>query len=312
MIDCVLKNGKIGIDFLECKLCKYVGKKLTNHIKLHHFMTKREYEALHGATTCSKTHDTYVKVGAVNANWIERKKAAGEDLTEYKRKMGAAVSKSIMSNHLERERRSEQMAKNNRTPEARYKASETAKITSARPEVLARRTEALRKWRNENWEEFYNKCFLTMSNVPIRVTIPERVLQNVLDNTPYEFTYGQIVKSDIFKSLNKSCRRQVDFANVDCNLYVEFDGNHHFMRRHDQTQEQHEIVKKKDAALDQVVIDRGWTLIRISYDQFVYAKKSSVTPSHFKESCLKRLFELLQNPTPGVHHIGEAYTPLTT
>jgi hypothetical protein len=42
----------------------------------------------------------YEAVAQDNGNWIEKAKARGEDLTEYKQKMGEAVRESIMSNPM--------------------------------------------------------------------------------------------------------------------------------------------------------------------------------------------------------------------
>jgi len=54
--------------------------------------------------------------------------------------------------------------------------------------------------------------------------------------------------------------------------------------------------------LDAHVEAHGWTLVRISYDQFSYKDGG-----RFSEACLRKLFELLLAPVPGVHRIGEAY-----
>lgn len=273
--------------------------KITQHVKTKHDLTKIEYEENYGPVKCTATTQNYSRSGSHNGDWIRRKKAAGEDLTEYIKKMGEAVSRSIMNNPEERLRRAEMMSSVNRTPEAREKSSRTAKITSARPDIIERRTATLRKWRNENWEDFYEKCVKRFSFSEYRMSNPELNLQNILESIEgYNFTWSQIVKSDAFE--NKSKRKQVDFGDKNLRVYVEFDGIHHFKCL--KSREEFERNRRNDAVLDEHVEKHAWTLIRISYDQ--YDPKCTLS---FKESCLRRLYDILKDPTPGVHRIGDSY-----
>lgn len=297
-------DGVEGTDYIECKLCKFAALKITQHVKIKHNLSKEEYEVSHGPVKCTATTQNYSRSGSQNGDWIKRKKEAGEDLSGYIAKMGAAVSRSIMSNSEERTRRADVMAGLNRTPEARERSSRAAKITSARSEIQEQRATALANWRKNNFEEFYETCFKAMLNSPIKVSKPERVLREFL---PPGFSYGYIVKSERLRHINKSCRKQVDFADPDRNIYIEMDGHHHFMVKFNETLDSLELIKEKDRILDRLIVERGGTLIRISYDQFSYKGGG-----HFTEPCLRRLYDILQDPQPGVHCIGDAYNGVNT
>lgn len=284
---------------MECRLCKFAALKITQHVRTKHNITKEEYETNHGPVKCTSTLEAYSRVNKHNGDWINRKKEQGVDLTDYVKKMGVAVSRSIMSNPDERARRAANMISINKTDEARQKSSITAKTTSARPEIIEKRTMVLRKWRNENWETFYEKCIKKLNFSEYRMSNPEICLRNVLSQVDgYNFTWSQLVKSDTFD--NKSKRKQVDFGDKKLRVYVEFDGIHHF--KCFKIREDFEKGRRNDIALDEHVEKHGWTLIRISYDQ--YDPKCELS---FKKTCLQRLHHILQNPTPGVHRIGDAY-----
>lgn len=292
-------GGVEGIDYVECKLCKFAALKITQHVKTKHNLTKEEYEEKYGVVKCESTTKKYSTSGSQNGGWISRKKEQGEDLSGYFAKMGAAVSRSIMSDPKERNRRAQIMGSLNKTSEARERSTITAKKTSTRPEILEQRTIVLREWRKNNFEEFYETCFKAMINSPIKVSKPEKVLRAFL---PPGFSYGYIIKSERLKHINKSCRKQVDFADPNRNIYIEVDGHHHFMVKFNETPETLELIKEKDRILDSLIVERGGTLIRISYDQFSYKNGG-----YFSEPCLRRLYDILQDPQPGVHRIGEAY-----
>lgn len=262
-------------------------------------MERSEYEEKYGLLKCSKSLEKIKIAAKNNGDWINRKKEVGEDLSEYKSKMGAAVSQSIMSNPDERLRRAGLMGQLNKRDSARKRSSDTAKITSARPEILENRAKQLKNWRDENPEEFYDICFLKMINAPVNHTKPEKILYDLL---PKNFTYGQIIKSDKFKKINKSGRKQLDFGNEEKTIYIEFDGHHHFMVKFNETEETLKLIQEKDRIVNEIINERKLTLIRISYDQFSYKKKG-----YFKSECLERLNEILDNPIHGVHYIGTAY-----
>jgi very-short-patch-repair endonuclease len=179
----------------------------------------------------------------------------------------------------------------------RKKASETAIKTSARKDIQENRAANLKKWRDQNPDEFYDKCTSKMSNC--WRSKPEMMLFDVLkDIEEYRFKQNQIVKSDKFPT--KSKRKQIDIGDKSKRTYIEFDGELHFKQT---GLNQLDTVQEKDRLLDEHIIKHGWTLIRVGYDQFSYRKSDY----GFKKECLERVFEILDNPTPGVHRIGAVY-----
>jgi hypothetical protein len=265
-------------------------------VNSRHNISKEKYVQKFGPIQAMNFSKRRSEIGKINGNWIERKKVAGEDLSEYKVKMGAAVKESIMSNPEERKRRSEQMAMNNRTSEAREKSRVTAKKTSARPEIMKARGERLEKWRNDNFDEFYEKCTKVMQST--WSSKPEKMLFNIVSDFNESFNRNQRLYDSLFSS--KSHRKQIDIMSHELNILIEFDGRVHFEPIYnDQVLRD---AQTRDRELDNVILKHGWTLIRISYDQFSYKGGGK-----FSDDCLKQLFDHLQDPKPGVHHIGEAY-----
>ena len=210
--------------------------------------------------------------------------------------MGKSVSTAIMSNPKERARRATQMVINNRTPQARDLSRNTAKKTSARPEIIAARAANLQRWRDENFDTFYEKCIMKMHST--WHSKPERILRELVQAFDPAFKGNQRLYSTRFTS--NSRRKQVDLMNEKTNVIVEFDGVYHF--KPIKGEEALQDARKRDNELEMAVVDNEMTLIRISYDQFTYKDGG-----HFSEHCLKWLFELLKDPKPGVHRIGNSY-----
>ena len=290
-----------GISWVACKLCKFKAKSLGKHLSSIHNISKAAYieKFPNASIKCSDTLKNYSRQNATNGQWITRSKLLGADLSDYREKMSKSVSSSVMSNPKERARRSEQMAANNKTLAARELSRNTAKKTSARPEILQARAKRLASWRENNFEEFYEKCIKTMHAT--WHSKPELALFELLKNySGYNFKLNQVVKSDNFET--KSKRKQIDIADKDARFYVEFDGIIHFESRVKGIEILNQ-TKKRDKTLDAHINDNQWTLVRISYDQFSYKDGGK-----FSEDCLKRLFDLLCKPTPGVHYIGASYS----
>jgi hypothetical protein len=285
---------------VACKICGFVGRRISIHVELEHGLSKEDYVSRFGVSTQSSNTREKVKAIARNSgDWINRRKAAGEDLTEYRKKMGEAVSASIMADLDERKRRAEQMAENNRTPEARKKSSETAKKTSARPEIMKARTEKLANWRDLHFDEFYKKCTSVMHNT--WHSKPEKNLFEILNNLQgFEFKFSQVVKSENFT--NKSKRKQVDVADKHARIYVEYDGILHFKNVFNVDSENNNTkrVQELDVQLERHIFAHNWTLIRISYDQ---TKRNG----SLREGCVKILLDFLKNPKPGIYLIGDLY-----
>lgn len=295
-------NSEPDVDYVECKLCKFAGCKITQHVKKVHGMGKDEYTAAHGPVIAGSSSQRYRSTK--NYDWINKAKNSGDDLAVYRQKMSASVRESIMSDPDERTRRSKLLGKLNKRDDFKERASRVAKITSTRPDILEARTRALSAWRAEHFDEFYEKCIVPfVFSDKTKQTRPEKVLRVILGKiNGYEFRYAQTLKSIRFATFNVSQRKQLDFGDKKLGVYIEFDGIHHFKQSHRMSAEQFADVQSKDEILDDLIVERGLTLIRISYDQFL-CKQGGI----FLQDCLSRLHELLRNPTPGVHRIGDVY-----
>lgn len=258
-----------------------------------HALSSSEYQKLGHIVKCTASTKRYSEQNQKNCDWITRAKMKGDDLTEYRAKMGKAVSEAILSDPQERARRAAQMSANNKTHEARLKSKNTAKVTSARPEILAQRTANLARWRETHFDEFYEKCLLAMHNS--WVSKPELALLEVVKNHPdYNFTRNQCVKSKNFTAISK--RKQVDIGDSDRRVYLEFDGILHFYSvRGDDI---YISTQRKDRELDEHILLHQWTLIRVSYDLW---------KNEFSNECLKKLFQLLDDPQSGVFCLGAKY-----
>ena len=98
----------------------------------------------------------------INGDWISRAKERGEDLTEYFEKLSCKISEGIMKSDSAREARRQNLSRLNKTQEFRERSSETAKKTSSRKDIQDKRSKQLAKWRENNPEEFYEKCTSVM------------------------------------------------------------------------------------------------------------------------------------------------------
>lgn len=287
-----------------CRICGQAHKSLAKHITGTHLLTKEAYIAQHGGPIkCEKTRLRYSEQNRVNSQWIVRAKAGGDDLSEYRAKMSAAVSAAIMANPEERARRAKTWAATNQTQEARDRASRTAKRTSARPEVQAQRAAKLKRWRDENPEKFVELLERFVSS-GCSISRPEVELSNILDrNFPNAdwahaalFTPLNDDSVSLLKTTNPSGRTQVDVISRRLQVVVEFDGIHHF--KPVKSQEVLERTIRKDRVKNSVISNEGFCLIRVSYDQWLQRGR-------FKGECVGRLYDLISDPVPGVHFIGE-------
>ena len=259
-----------------------------------HEMRPDEYREKHGPTKCEASFEAYSSQNKQNGDWIRRANESGEDLSGYKQKMGEAVSQAIMADPEERARRARLLGALNQTESFRQKSSETAKRTSTRPEILARRSEQLKRWRDTHFDEFYEKCVMKYLNA--WHSAPEEALVQLLIGVEgYRFKRSQRIRSETFPT--KSKFRQVDAGDKRLRVYVEYDGPLHFQKKFDN--QDLEEIQLKDRLLDEHIERHEWTLIRVSFDQWDGKK--------FRDGCLKQLFEELREPKAGVVRIGEAY-----
>lgn len=246
-------------------------------------------------------------------NWIDRAKENGDDLSEYRQRMGAAVSQSIMSNPEERARRSVQMAVNNQTPEAREKSRVTAKKTSQRQDILDQRTHNLANWREKHPDDFA-KC--TNAMLQTSVSSPELELFYIIDVLSSMKVICCDVKrqqriQDVSFTASKTHMFCVDITCIFQNVcvHIEIDGIHHFQqiasfdlnKRQRRDQEFENWINARNDVM----------LVRLSYDTWETRRwqenKEKMSRTFFSQPALEALFSLLKNPKPGVHCIGQAY-----
>lgn len=287
-----------GEDYIKCALCDFVGRSIKNHVKNKHGLSKDEYQQRHGSAICKKSQVRYSETE--NYNWVERAKENDPDkFEEWRSNLGEKISEGIMKTPSARRTRRKNMTKWNKSSEGRLVSSIAAQETSSRPEIQEQRAENLQRWRDENPEEFYKKCIVKMHSA--WKSKPETCLGSLLDTLyPGQFAKNQRFKSRTHIKTTKSSTRQIDLWDKKNKIVVEFDGVYHFKQiRKDQLLEN---VKKKDKELNTVLPSLGFTLIRISYDQFDYKQGGN-----FNANCIARMIELIERKEPGIYLIGEAY-----
>ena len=93
-----------------------------------------------------------------------------------------------------------------------------------------------------------------------------------------------------------------------CNEFS-YDGKIHFLPLFNEI-----ILQKnqiKDNEVDAHIKNHNWTLIRVSYDQFVYStkiiNKVKHDASYFKQECLDEIVRILNSNVPGIYKIGSTY-----
>lgn len=292
-------------DYIPCKICNESFKHLTNHLKRKHSLSTEEYlEKYPNSKLASESfYRMALERGRKNGDWINRAKENGKDLTEYYKKVGESVSESILSNPKERLRRSNLMKDMWENPDKakifKENQSKTAKITSARPEIQKVRAERLKRWRDKNPEEFYEKCTRAMHNT--WSSKPEKKLRAFAQSLNPNFKGNQQIKSVNHFFVNKTNSRQVDILDKDKKIILELDGPHHFKPIFGE-----EVLKRnqeKDLELDKYCLDKGFILIRISHTEYIY--KPSI--DNFKQSTLSKIQEILENNKPGIYKIGKEY-----
>jgi very-short-patch-repair endonuclease len=289
-----------GVDFVICNICNFHAQNLSIHLKKIHSLNKEKYI---GQTVSEKSHQAY---GDNHFQYLKHAKENNIDLTEYKGKVSKGVRSAILNNPDEIDRRSKLMSKINQSDFMRKKSSETAKKTSSRSEIIKIRSEQLNSWRKNNPQDFYNKCIHKMINS--WHSKPETKLFEFISNiNGFNFKRNQRVKSELFISSTKE--KQIDMCDKEKRIYIEFDGILHFLPKFGV--DVLESTKNKDKLLDLHIAKHNWILIRVSYDQFIYSTKSlnkaKQDTSYFKQECLNKIIEILNNKVPGIYKIGDVY-----
>ena len=288
----MLFRSNYGKSWVKCEICGFAARSLGKHLSSSHGLRKGGYllrfpEAL---IKCEDTSALYSEQNSLNGDWISRRKKNGESLKEYSEKMSEAVSKSIMNNEVERSRRSQQLAKNNRTLESRERSSRTARITSSRPEILQNRSENLRRWRDENPEKFE---LIVTRLLTTRISRPEKVLHDLLKD--FDLRRQVTVQHDSSPTTTKKLR--VDLGCLKRKILIEFDGPFHF--KPIMGLDRLEYRRRRDKSLENYAVENEMTLIRIAQSEWIKGR--------FRDSCMKEVIAILENPIPGIYYFGEEY-----
>ena len=305
-----IRHLEDGIDFVVCKICNEHCQKLIPHIKLFHKNVNVEkYAKKYGKMICEKSSKRYGDASKGRPSWQSVAKSAGIDISDKCKDMGEKISKTIMSNKNERKRRSKLIKKLHKTvlksDRVRKILSENAKKTSARLDIQEARAKVLKQWRDNNREEFFEKCTKNMllhrPKKPKWFSKPEKILFQILKVIPgFNFRFNQVVKCKSFSWESK--RKQVDIADKGNKIYVEFDGPFHFNEY--SNKEKLENTKYRDACLEKFIIENNLTLIRVSYDQFKDKKNKG---GIFNQDCLDTIFDIIKNKKIGIFKIGKKY-----
>lgn len=287
-----------NVDFVKCKLCSHKGLALYTHVKKHN-LTIEEYEETFGPGCCKNSLISIslrnsITQGKSNYRNKLKKEGKTEELKEFNKKVAVNVSETILSNEQERKRRSELLGSLNKTEQFRKKASETAIKTSARKDTQLKRSQQLKKWRDENPEEFYEKCLFQMHKFK---SLPEGKLFLICENLIPNLKRNQYIKRKIFSTLTN--KKQIDCLDIKQKIIIEFDGELHFFKKFEK--QNFENTQKHDNELNSLCDE--FCIIRVGYDQFSYRKSDY----GFKKECLDCLEFLIKQNKKGLYKLGEAY-----
>lgn len=261
------------MDYVKCRLCTYKARTLIKHLKRQHSLSKDEYGYEVVATACLKKQS---EAGKING--------AGH---------GEAKSKGIMASDSARSARSKNLASINKRQERCEQSSEVAKQTSSRQDILGARAEKLARWRKSNPDDFYKKCTSIM--IGMLQSKPEKKLFEQLSAFIPNLKRNQRIYSINFSTL--SHRRQIDMLDKEQKLVIEFDGPVHFKPLFGD--EAYAKIKKCDLELNNVLVDMGYKVIRVSYDEYV--KKA------FSDTCIANIIDLVKSLEAKLHLIGKSY-----
>lgn len=206
----------------------------------------------------------------------------------------------IESDPKQREIRSRNMSKLNETQKERLRviSSETAKKTSARPEILKSRTKKLAEWREREPEAFQKKCITKFANS--FTSKPEGELFFVLDKLlPGLFKRNQQLENENFHT--KTCWKQVDILCKNEKIIVEFDGPRHFtaIPATERAIKDLKYRVESDDAFNRALMSE-WIIIRVA--QSMYSYKSG-----FSFEIIEKILDIIQKRQPGLYRFGKEY-----
>jgi very-short-patch-repair endonuclease len=293
-----IEGKEEGFDYVRCKICGFVSRSLTLHVKSEHGISREEYLEKHGPVVCQTTSE--IKKSLDNWNWVKRAKEDDpEKFDTWRKELGPKISVGVLNSPTAREARRQNLTALNKSETQRKISSVTAQRTSARRDIQLKRGENLRRWRVNNPEKFseiftkLSKCFASK---------PELTLHQLLVQ---EFSSKNFVRNQHLKRrgkflTTKSHVRQVDIYSPEEKIVVEFDGVYHF--KPVKSDVELAYIQRKDQELNHVLVEEGFTLIRVSYDQFKYARGG-----HFREECLSEIRRILNTGERGLFLIGSSY-----
>lgn len=304
-----ISNKIENIDFVQCKICNFHGKKISGHLNKVHNVEIKDYIKKYNSPVISQnSKELYSKANILNnadGNWIVKAKNSGIDLTEHHAAVGRKISQIILNSDEQKLVRSKNMIKQNAKqigdPAYHKMLSEVAQRTSARQDVQDARSLQLKNWRDNNPEDFHRQCV-----TPLTTTFhsnPEKKMLEIMKSfIDFNFKLNKFVKDEeIFSSQTHT--KQIDMADVDKHIYIEYDGQLHF--KPFKGQETFDNIKKRDEQLDRFIIKNNYTLIRVGYDQYV--DKHKFEKSFIKPECILKIKEILDNGIPGIYKIGTVY-----
>jgi hypothetical protein len=312
---CIVEKNKLVefVDYVHCKICNFHGSKLASHINLFHKnIDINEYKKINGPLISEKSSDKYSKANIKRGFELKKTFKTKEEAENFYKKRRENRVKNIKVklniSDEERKRRSDLMKKLNQTTFKSLKIrkifSETAKKTSARPEIIEKRANILKKWRSENPEkckEILQKMLAAKPITPTWFSKPEKILFEILkEYKGLEFNFNQVIINEALET--KTNRKQIDICDKTKSFYIEFDGPTHFKPIYGI--ETFENTKKRDLLTEDFILKNNKTLIRISFDQFKDQRKNG---GFFKEDCLKKLYYILDSKLKGIYKIGDKY-----
>jgi len=289
-------------EYVICGICGFVGASISEHVRSIHGVKKEDYESKFGSIISNKAKTTYSKQNEHNGDWIARAKEKGVDLSEFKRKVAEGVSATIMANPNERKRRSELMATLNQRDDARERASKAAKITSARKDIQLKRAEVLKKWREDNPEEFkkYSDRLAKSPKKSVNKSKVEVILFEILEK---EWDFKRNVRlncPDVFVT-NKTGTKEVDLLALRSKIIVEFDGPSHFRAIYGDARLERQ--RRRDEDLLNYCRINGFILARLDDSTFLWRRQNS----RFVDGVIDALMAVLRQGQPGVYYFGGHY-----
>ena len=297
-----------------CTLCGESGKNLKSHVRREH-----DLESYRGPLLSPSSRLSYSRSNSGRVPWQSQLKQRGEWTEEASGALGAKISAAIMSSPEERCRRSDLMGELNKRQDFRDRSSRVARETSSRPEIIAQRTEQLRRWRFENPDDFKSKCTDKLrkwndENPALVALTIQKIVESsrskaelalcsiISDRLGIADVSPHYIFDDRFSPYNTSKMKQVDVWLPSLGVAVEYDGFLHFMdTSNDYVTSRYEESSAKDRILEEVLFERGVRLVRLSRNAWDRASGS------FDESSLDKLFEAIEVGTEMLTLIGEDY-----